>query len=74
MANLIAGVQGDKSNSTEVHRLGHKRVSAYVQGWNSGLIIYAEKVGTSDLIRYTVYENKGSNNPSLGDKLLEIEK
>lgn len=47
MAHFRGTVMGDKSNSTEASRLGHKHITGRLNGWNAGVQVelYIDKDG-----------------------------
>ena len=58
MAAMIMYSQSD--NRAEVSRLGHKRISTKVQGWNIGVSVQAIK-NDEGKIEIAIYKTGGSN-------------
>ena len=58
MARFYGGIHGDDRNETT--RLGHKRITAFAQGWNVGITVdgYIDGDGKD---RFDVYVTDGSN-------------
>lgn len=61
MAHFIAGIHGNRGSAS---RLGTKSsgISAYIQGWDSGVLVTGWHLPATDQDVFEIYATHGSNN------------